>query len=210
MTNNIQSLPGKVRSWLYSYLDTNHVLIFESADGNTEILRLDGTSAQIAAVINQGEADVDTRIAASSITNALFVQGSDGFTGLGNAAPATQLDVTGTITADGITNAGALSQTGDVNVDVAGDDLDLEGTPSRYVLKWTAGENGIPGLLADLTNSAEGTRMIVDPNFEVIAPTSGSNASSDDVTQYAEGGITLTTDGGDGDGLCIQPHQLAG
>lgn len=81
--------------------------------------------------------------------------------------------------------------------------------PLRYSLEWIAGENGIPGLLADLTNSTEATRMIVDPNFEVIAPTSGSNASSDDVTQYAEGGITLTTDGGDGDGLCIQPHQLA-
>ena len=78
--------------------------------------------------------------------------------------------------------------------------------PGRYSLEWIAGQYGLPGLNADILNSAEATRMLVDRNFEVLAPTSGSNASSDDVTHNAEGGITLTTDGADGDGLCIKPH----
>lgn len=78
--------------------------------------------------------------------------------------------------------------------------------PNRYALSWVAGQYGLPGLNADILNTSEAVRMLVDRNFEVLAPTSGSNASSDDVTHYAEGGITLTTDGADGDGLCIMPH----
>lgn len=72
----------------------------------------------------------------------------------------------------------------------------------RYELIWVAGQRGRPGLNADIQNSAEATRMIADPDFEVL----GTNASSDDVTFYAEGGITFTTDGADGDGVILVPH----
>jgi len=44
--------------------------------------------------------------------------------------------------------------------------------------------------------------MVTDPQFEVL----GTNASSDDVTYYAEGGIQLQTDGADGDEIIVLPH----
>lgn len=106
------------------------------------------------------------------------------------------------------TYTGALNITGDVDVtgqfDVnpAGDWGNLEGINQRYRLVWVAGQRGKPGLNADIQNAAEGTRMITDPDFEIL----GTNASSDDVTFYAEGGITFQTDGADGDEVILLPH----
>ncbi len=48
-----------------------------------------------AVTVNNSEADKDFRVAATGATNALFVQGSDGFVGVGNATPSSPLDVTG-------------------------------------------------------------------------------------------------------------------
>ena len=72
----------------------------------------------------------------------------------------------------------------------------------RYSLAWTAGQRGKPGLNGDILSATEATRMIADPDFEIL----GTNASSDDVTFNAEGGITFTTDGADGDGVILLPH----
>lgn len=74
--------------------------------------------------------------------------------------------------------------------------------PGRYRLEWTAGQRGKPSLNADIQNAAEATREIADPDFEVL----GTNASSDDVTFYAEGGILVETDGADGDEVIVLPH----
>ena len=80
--------------------------------------------------------------------------------------------------------------------------VDLNGLGRRYNLKWVAGQRGKPGLNADIQNSAEATRMVTDPDFEIL----GTNASSDDVTFNAEGGLTFTTDGADGDEVILLPH----
>jgi len=72
----------------------------------------------------------------------------------------------------------------------------------RYELKWVAGARGKPSANADIQNAAEGTRMIADPDFEVL----GTNASSDDVTYNPEGGIVIETDGADNDQVIILPH----
>jgi len=75
----------------------------------------------------------------------------------------------------------------------------------RFALRWIAGQRGKPSLNADIQNAAEGTRMIADPDFEVI----GTNMTSALCTFNAEGGITLTTAGADGDEAILQPHQDA-
>ena len=72
----------------------------------------------------------------------------------------------------------------------------------RVELVWRAGARGKPGINADILAAAEATRMVTDPEFEIL----GTNASSDDVTYNAEGGITFTTDGADGDGVILLPH----
>jgi hypothetical protein len=79
---------------------------------------------------------------------------------------------------------------------------DLNGLGTRFSLVKWFGERGKPGLNADIQNAAEATRMVTDPDFEVL----GTNASSDDVTYNAEGGVLLTTDGADGDGVFLLPH----
>jgi len=53
--------------------------------GGLEYMRIVSTDAQPATVFNNGEADVDFRVAASRATNALFVQGSSGDIGVGSA-----------------------------------------------------------------------------------------------------------------------------
>lgn len=80
--------------------------------------------------------------------------------------------------------------------------LGLKTLPRRFELVWVAGQRGKPGLNADIQNAAEATRMVADPDFEIL----GTNASSDDVTFYAEGGIKLETDGADGDEVIVLPH----
>lgn len=75
--------------------------------------------------------------------------------------------------------------------------------PRRLELRWVGGQRGKPGINADIQNATESTRMITDPDLEV----QGTNASSDDVTYYAEGGIHLQTDGADGDEVILVPHQ---
>lgn len=58
------------------------------------------------------------------------------------------------------------------------------------------------GINADIQNAAEATRMIVDPEFELL----GTNASSDDCTFNAEGGLKFQTDGADNDQCIVLPH----
>lgn len=72
----------------------------------------------------------------------------------------------------------------------------------RVELLWVAGARGKPSLNADIQNAAEATRMIADPDFELL----GTNASSDDSSFNAEGGITLETDGADADQVILLPH----
>lgn len=76
---------------------------FRVVVGNLDILDItELPAAQDIVVWNNGEADVDFRIAAFGATNALFVRGSDGFVGIGTNAPDTELHVEGDITAEGV------------------------------------------------------------------------------------------------------------
>ncbi len=78
----------------------------------------------------------------------------------------------------------------------------LNAMPSRYELKWVAGARGKPALNADILNAAEATRMIADPDFELL----GTNAVSTCSALNAEGGIAITTTAADNDQVIILPH----
>lgn len=90
-------------------------------------------------------------------------------------------------------------------IDTSANTLSLEGSmraggfnavPSRFELNWIAGKEG----LVDLNATAN--TDLIDSRFEVL----GTNASADDITYYAEGGLKLETDGTDGDEIIILPH----
>lgn len=72
----------------------------------------------------------------------------------------------------------------------------------RAELVWVAGQRGKPGINADIQDAAEATRMIADPDFEIL----GTNAVSADCAYNAEGGITLSTHGADLDSTILAPH----
>lgn len=73
---------------------------------------------------------------------------------------------------------------------------------TRYELLWIAGQRGKPALNAVIQAAGEATRMIADPDFEIL----GTNASTDDVTFYGECGLAMETDGADGDEVILLPH----
>jgi hypothetical protein len=68
--------------------------------------------------------------------------------------------------------------------------------PSRYELRWVAGQEGLPDMNATAWSD------VIDARFELL----GTNASADDVTYYAEGGLTFETDGADHDQVILLPH----
>jgi hypothetical protein len=85
-------------------------------------------------------------------------------------------------------------------------------------LVYNASAELLPGLTADLipasaddgndgaTKAEIALMNVTNTDFEIL----GTNASSDDVTYDADGGILFTTDGADGDGIILLPHLTAG
>ncbi len=76
------------------------------------------------------------------------------------------------------------------------------GLPKRYELNWVPGIYGIPSINADILSATEATNITADRNFEIL----GTNATTDDALINAEGGITMSTSGADGDGCILVPH----
>lgn len=72
----------------------------------------------------------------------------------------------------------------------------------RVELKHIGGQRGKPALNADIQNASEATRMIADPDFEIL----GTNCVSTCSAFGAEGGITLTTTTGSADQVILCPH----
>lgn len=62
--------------------------------------------------------------------------------------------------------------------------------------------NRKPNINADLASGTEATREPSNPDFEVL----GTNASSDDVTFGAAGGVKCETDGASADQVIVLPH----
>jgi hypothetical protein len=61
---------------------------------NLDVVDIDGALTQDGgAVFNEASADVDFRVESDNDVNALFVQGSDGFVGIGNASPTDKLHI---------------------------------------------------------------------------------------------------------------------
>lgn len=78
--------------------------------------------------------------------------------------------------------------------------------PTRYERLWIAGQMGTPGVVGDILNAAEATRMLVDREFELV----GTNAASSCAAYHADGGILLTTTATANDQVIIAPHLTAG
>ena len=62
--------------------------------------------------------------------------------------------------------------------------------------------NRPPGINADIQNSAEATREIVNTDFEVL----GVSADSTEMTVNVEGGLAMATEGAEGDETILLPH----
>lgn len=76
------------------------------------------------------------------------------------------------------------------------------GMSKRFELSWVPGLYGIPSINADILSATEATNITADRNFEIL----GGNATTDDALVNAEGGITMSTSGADGDACILVPH----
>lgn len=72
----------------------------------------------------------------------------------------------------------------------------------RHEMRWAAGEQGKPGLNADLDSTDEAVRVATDKFFEVL----GTNATSALCTHNVGGGIRFTTAAADADEMILVPH----
>ena len=85
------SLPN----WSILEADT---MLFRPVDNSPEFMRfVDGTGT----VFNASSADLDFRIESDTNTHAFFLQGSDGYVGIGTSSPSQALDVVGNIEVSG-------------------------------------------------------------------------------------------------------------
>jgi hypothetical protein len=76
-----------------------------SAGGGLNRLTIDPTEL----IINEGSADLDFRVESDTDANALFVQGSDGFVGIGTGSPTTKLQSKGGSISSPTDNAGLIA-----------------------------------------------------------------------------------------------------
>lgn len=72
----------------------------------------------------------------------------------------------------------------------------------RHEMRWVAGEDGKPGLNADLDSTDEAVRVRTNRQFEI----GGNNATSVLCTHNVGGGVRLTTAGADGDEMILIGH----
>jgi len=81
-----------------------------SADGDSAFTQYITTLASYGgATFNEGGADQDFRVESDTNTHMLFVDAGNSRVGIGTSSPATALDVTGTVTADGLTVGSAFT-----------------------------------------------------------------------------------------------------
>lgn len=80
------------------------------------------------------------------------------------------------------------------------------GSGQRIQLDWVAGLEGKPGINADFVSTTEAESTIANRHFEIL----GANAVRTSSAINAEGGVTFTTEGADGDGCFLVPHLDAG
>jgi len=127
-----------------------------------------------AVVINDSGADVDFRVESDTDANSLFVQGSDGNVGIGEAAPATAIEVT--------TTAPYLTLHNSTNEDSDG------GRESKIVFKGHRA-NATETTLATIIASHPGTGN--DYNGELLLQTNNHTVGADTMTTS----LHLTGDG---------------
>jgi hypothetical protein len=183
-----------------------------SIDDGTGSIDLDGAGALSLTDVTTIDLDGSGAVSINSSGGAIRVGGDNVAQDVGIGTSGARGILIGSAAAASVgidAGVGTLSLTADAYAEIdAGSYLALEETAQRlrgfrrlsdrYELCWVAGEDGLVA-----TNAS--AAFTVSRHFEL----QGTSASDDDCTYYAEGGLSIETDGSDGDEVILWPHQDA-
>ena len=182
---------------------------FQPVDGVPVYLNLTDASG---AIFNESGADLDFRIESDTNAYAFFLQGSDGYIGIGDSAPPTILSVRGETPESRITNTNTISDTGGTEevarLGVYGQKNNVYGPAANIVFRqdattWSSAETYQKGTRIEFctqdstaTDTSETPRMVIDRDGLVGIGTDNPAANLEIDAGYATGTqLQITTTG---------------
>lgn len=207
--NDIVTFTGTTAAIFENAASTTTTIVLDSSSAPDTRTLIQQTSSRFAFtpdsgvdqfVINEAGRDVDIRFESDTDPNAFYLQGSDGFLGLGNATPLYKLDVLGTIRANSTTTA-IIKINSDAAVGVARSFIQMTRglSPTEYGWDFSSNLSQANDELTfrSIVNSVATSRVTVlsDGKF-------GIGTTSPDSILHINGGVGLIDTGltfGDGD-----------
>ncbi len=184
----IRTIAGAVSAPEYAFNNDKNTGMFKAGPdslgfsaGGVEFLRFIETTQDIT-VFNEGGLDIDFRVESDTDTHAFFLQGSDGFIGIGTSSPICHLDIDGGFAANLTSQTGAYTAT-------TSDHTILCGSGNETFTVTLPAASGVSGIIYNIKNIGTGTITVDGNSSETIdgATTQVISTQYDSITIQCDG-----------------------